>query len=244
MDYGNDNDNDMYMPGPSIPVGHVTDLNSPTRDSGKKQQPLTSSPSPPPASPPKTEFQLPEKLQTSLHNSRVAFGASDPTRRISGGLLSGLGSLCSQSTPRSKSSTMNLTTPTSHSAGSDNSKWRPLKKAHSDMMSQVDTITDEIRSIKSERLNKVSRKELKNDCYMTKLNLTWQESEHRFLHAERMNECMDAATIHQHLQEVKDAEFRLCEVETKMHESSARAHAEEAALLHLKIKYRQFMGGS
>jgi hypothetical protein len=68
---------------------------------------------------------------------------------------------------------MNLTTPTSHSVGSDNSKWRPSKKkAHSDIMSQVDAITDEIRSIKSERLDKVSREQLKNNCYVVKLNLT------------------------------------------------------------------------
>jgi hypothetical protein len=112
------------------------------------------------------------------------------------------------------------------------------------MMSQVDAITDEIGSIKSERLDKVSREELKNDRYMAKLNLTRQENEHRFLHAERMDERMDAATVHQRSQEAKDAEIRLREAETKMHESSARAHAEEAALLRLKIEYRQLMGGS
>lgn len=83
----------------------------------------------------------------------------------------------------------------------------------------------------------MSRKELKNDHYMAKLNLTRQENEHQFLHAERMDEHMDAATVHQCSQEAKDAE-------TKMHELSVRVHAEEAALLHLKIKYCQLMGGS
>ncbi|KAG1765894.1 hypothetical protein EDD22DRAFT_845154 [Suillus occidentalis] len=211
------------------PPSNTTYGGFPHCDSGKKQQLLTSSPLPPPTSPSKTEFRLPEKPQISLHNSCVAFGAPDPMRH---------------STPRSKSSAMNSTTPTSHSAGSNNSKWRPSKKAHSDMMSQVNTITDEIGSIKSERLDKVSHEELKNDHYMAKRNLTWQENKHQFLHAECMDECMDAATIHQRSQEAKDAEIHLHKAEMKMHESSARTHAEEAALLCLKIEDRQLMGGS
>ncbi|KAG2360596.1 hypothetical protein BDR07DRAFT_1377859 [Suillus spraguei] len=129
----------------------------------------------------------------------------------------------------------------SQSAGFENANGRLSKKAHSDILSQVGAITDEIESIQMEKLDKVSHEELKNDRYMAKLNLTRQENKHRFLQAERQDERMDATTIHQCLQEVKDAEIHLREVETKMHESSAKTHAEEATLLRLKIEYHQLM---
>jgi len=136
------------------------------------------------------------------------------------------------------------TTPTSQSAASDKGKGRQSKKPRSNMLTQVDAINDEIGSIQSERLDKVSHDELKNDRYMAKLNLTRQENEHRFLHAERLDERMDAATVHQRSQEAKDVQIRLCEAETKRHESSAKAHVEEAVLMRLKIEYLQLTGGS
>ncbi|KAG1720151.1 hypothetical protein EDB19DRAFT_1918180 [Suillus lakei] len=221
MDYDNGgDDNDIYITGPHLTAnygGNITDLNSPPEHSSRHKHPRPpSSPSPPLTPPPRTKFKLPEKLQMTLHNSRAAFGMPDPMRRTSGVVMS--------------------MSPTSQPAGSNNAKGRPSKKACSDILSQVDAITDEIGSIRSERLDKVSRKELKNDCYMVKLNLTQQENEHWFLQAERQDECMDAATVHQCSQEAKDAEIRL-------HEAEARAHAEEAALLRLKIEYRQLTGG-
>ncbi|KAG1888048.1 hypothetical protein F4604DRAFT_1915942 [Suillus subluteus] len=223
MDYGgNNNNNDLYMSGP------ITDLNSPPKHKSRhKRQLPPSSPSPPLMPPPHSEFMLPEKLQTTFHNSRAAFGAPDPTRHQSTGSLkplSGLRSSHSQSPSTSTGSVMMSMTPTSQSAASDKGKGRPSKKAQSDMLSQVDIINDEIRSIQSERLNK--------------------ENEHQFLHTEHQDEHMDAATIHQRSQEAKGIEIRLCEAKTKKHELPVKAHAKEAALLRLKIEYCQLTGGS
>ncbi|KAG2148676.1 uncharacterized protein EDB93DRAFT_1250111 [Suillus bovinus] len=198
-------------------------------------------------SPPHTEFKLPKKPQTMQHNSHAAFGTPDPTRRISEGLLKPLSGLRSShlwSTPTSTSSVTMLTTLTSQSASSEKNMGRPSKKARSDILNQVGAITNKIGSIHSKKLSKVSHEELKNNCYMAKLNLTRQENEHWFLQAERQDECMDAATVHQCSQEAKDTEIRLCIAEARMHESLAKVHAEEAALLHLKIQYHQLTGGS
>ncbi|KAG2053211.1 hypothetical protein BDR06DRAFT_1054557 [Suillus hirtellus] len=129
--------------------------------------------------------------------------------------------------------------PTRCSAGSEKGKGWLLKKVCSDILSQVGAITDEIGSIKSEKLSQVSHEELKNDQYMAKLNLTQQENEHRFIQAEHQDKRMDATTVHQCSQEVKDTEIHLHEAEARMHELSAKVHAEEAALLCLKIQYRQ-----
>ncbi|KAG1845758.1 hypothetical protein C8R48DRAFT_678037 [Suillus tomentosus] len=108
-----------------------------------------------------------------------------------------------------------------------------------DILSQVSMITNKIGSIQSEKLDKVSCKKLKNDCYIAKHNLTRQENKHQFLQAEYQDECMNAATIHQCLQEAKDTEIYLHEVEAKVHKLLAQAHAEKAALLYLKIQYCQ-----
>ncbi|KAG1880724.1 hypothetical protein C8R48DRAFT_767502 [Suillus tomentosus] len=249
MDYDDDgDDDDVRITGSRVTADYgenVTDLNSPPRrQSTHKRQLPPSTPSPSITPPPRTEFKLPEKPQTMQRDSRAAFATPDPTRRVSGGSLKPLsGSSRSRSTPTSTPSVAMSTTPTSQSAGSEKGKGRPSKKACSDILSQVGAITDEIRSIKSEKLSQVSREELKNDRYMAKLNLTRQENEHRFLQAERQDERMDAATVHQRSQEAKDTEIRLREAEARMHESSAKAHAEEAALLRLKIQYRQLTGG-
>ncbi|KAG1773600.1 hypothetical protein EV702DRAFT_1200917 [Suillus placidus] len=223
MDYdGNDDSDDLYMSGP------ITDLNnSPRCESGHKRQLPPSSPSPPLMPPPRSEFMLPEKLQTMVHNSCATFSASDPTRHPSIGSLKphlGLGSSHSQSPSTSTGSAMMSMTLTSQSIASDKGKGRPSKKARSDMLSQVNIINDEIGSIQSERLDK--------------------DNEHWFLTAEHQDECMDATTVHQCSQEAKGIEIHLCEAETKKYESLAKAHAEEAALLRLKIEYRQLTGGS
>ncbi|KAG2051260.1 hypothetical protein BDR06DRAFT_973966 [Suillus hirtellus] len=66
--------------------------------------------------------------------------------------------------------------------------------------------------------------ELKNDWYMAKLNLTRQENKHQFLQVECQDEWMLPPSINIH---------------KRTHESSAKVHAEEAALLRLKIQYCQ-----
>ncbi|KAG2741855.1 hypothetical protein P692DRAFT_20822065 [Suillus brevipes Sb2] len=131
----------------------------------------------------------------------------------------------------------------SQSAASEG-KGRKSKKARSGVLSQVNLINDEISSLQSDRSDKVSRAELKNDRYMAKLNLARQKNEHRFLTAERMQERIDAAAVHQRLQEEKDAEIRLCEAQSKKLELAMKAHAEEAALLRVKMEYHQMMNGS
>lgn len=249
MDNDN-NDNNVCITGSRVTADYgenVMDLNSPPRrQSAHKRQLPPSTPSPSITPPPHTEFKLPKKPQMMQRDSHAAFGTPDLMRCVSRGSLkplSGLGSLRSQSTLRSMPSVMISTTPTSQSTGSEKGKGRPSKKARSDILSQVGAITNKIGSIKLEKLSQVSRKELKNDHYMAKLNLTRQENKHRFLQAERQDEHMDAATVYQCSQEAKDTEIRLREVEARMHESSAKAHAEEAALLCLKIQYRQLTGG-
>ncbi|KAG1868504.1 hypothetical protein F4604DRAFT_1927379 [Suillus subluteus] len=164
MDYDDDDDYPSKVPiRPQTPTPSILSIAS-------------SHPHPhPPPPPPPTKFRLPEKPQTMLRDSCAAFGTTDPMRRISRGSLkppSGLGSLHSWSTPTLTRSVRMSTTPMSQSAGSKNVKGRLLKKARSDILSQVGAITNKIRSIQSEKLDKVSREELKNDCYMAKLNLT------------------------------------------------------------------------
>ncbi|KAG2051259.1 hypothetical protein BDR06DRAFT_1010610 [Suillus hirtellus] len=161
MDY-DDNDN-VHITGSCVMADYgknIMDLNSPPRhQSTNKCQllPFTLSPSITP--PPHTKFKLPKKPQMMQRNSHTAFATPDPMRHMSGGSLkplSGVGSLHSWSTPTLMPSVMMLTTPTSQSMGSEIGKGWLSKKTCSDILSQVGTITNEIGSIKSEKLSQVS----------------------------------------------------------------------------------------
>ncbi|KAG2153826.1 hypothetical protein DEU56DRAFT_907307 [Suillus clintonianus] len=162
---------------------------------------------------------------------------ADPKRRTSAGSpkpVSRRSSGSSQSKPASVSSsglasTSMMSPANSASAG----KQRRVKKQQFDIQSQVDTYNDEIEKALSDR---VSRDELKNEQYMVKYNLARQLNEHKYLEAECTGGYAEAAVAHQRSQEAKDAEIRLCEAEIKVHDTLANAHAEEAAMLRLKIE--------
>jgi hypothetical protein len=105
----------------------------------------------------------------------------------------------------------------------------------------MEVLTDGIESTQSDR---VAREELKNEHYMAKFNFARQMEEHRFLCEERAYERTEANVIHQRAQELKDSEIHLHEAETKMHDTLAHVHAEEAATLRLKIEFARLCQGS
>ncbi|KAG1822878.1 uncharacterized protein BJ212DRAFT_1477287 [Suillus subaureus] len=102
-------------------------------------------------------------------------------------------------------------------------------------------INEEIENTQSDV---ITEEELRSECYMAKYHLTEQVNQHRFLKAERAIDHAEAAAAHKRAPEAKDSEIRLCEAETKVHNALARAHAEEAVTLRLKIEYARLTSSS
>ncbi|KAG1822694.1 uncharacterized protein BJ212DRAFT_1296684 [Suillus subaureus] len=134
MDYGDDN---------------IMNLNSaPRHETGHKCQLPPSSPLHPPCS----SLVLPEKPETTLHNSHAIFSTPDPMRHTTLILM--------------------LISPMTQSVAPEKGNERPLEKTYSEILSQVGLINDEIENLQSDRLDKASCEELKNNHYIAKLNLT------------------------------------------------------------------------
>ncbi|KAG1855030.1 hypothetical protein C8R48DRAFT_776435 [Suillus tomentosus] len=251
---GYDEDMDMDLrfddvPQPQPPVtsnyweeeGDVTILNSPPKPRASKRRARqsaspSSSCSPLPKS---SSFVLPPKSQTSLHDSRAAFGkrvsrtsrtsANSPKPSSSGSSLL----KTTMSAPASTSQTSQLP--------SSKGKGRQVKWVRSDLQGDLNRLNDEIGSVQSDR---ITWGELKNERYMAKYNLARQVDEHKFLREERVHCDKEAVATHQCSQEAKDTEIHLREAEAKMHAALAHAHAEEARALQLKIEYQHLMSGS
>ncbi|KAG2744445.1 hypothetical protein P692DRAFT_201869294 [Suillus brevipes Sb2] len=222
----------------------VTNLNSPPRPRAHPKRPL---PLPSPSPPPPPEFVPPPRSQTGRYDSRASF-ATPISRKRASLRNSGGSSSSSWSAPASTTSAPLSTSKTSQRAPSSSNskgKGRQVKKQRSDLQSQaqsqMEALTDGIESAQSDR---VAREELKNERYMAKFNFARQTEEHRFLREERAYERTEANVIHQRAQELKDSEIRLREAETKMHDTLAHAHAEEAATLRLKIEFARLSQGS
>ncbi|KAG2145257.1 hypothetical protein DEU56DRAFT_910377 [Suillus clintonianus] len=218
----------------------VTNLNSPPRPRAPSKCPL---PPPSPSPPPPSEFAPPKsyKLATmiavrpSQHLSRRNVGAC--------ATLVGPPAHCGQHRINNICPFVhvpNIPTCTILFEGqrppSQEAALRPPKPG-----SKPNGGANWIESAQSDR---VVHKELKNKHYMVKFNFARQTEEHHFLHEERAYERTEANVIHQGAQEMKDSEICLCEAETKMHDTLAHAHAEEAATLHLKIEYCRLSQGS
>jgi hypothetical protein len=121
------------------------------------------------------------------------------------------------------------------------STGKQKKKQRSDVQSRVDMLNAEIENVQSD---KISREELKNECYMVKYNLAQQVNEHKFLKHKHADDYTEAAAAHIHGLEAKNSEIRLCEAEAKMHNALVHAHKEEATTLCLKIEYARLQGSS
>jgi uncharacterized protein with NAD-binding domain and iron-sulfur cluster len=98
-------------------------------------------------------------------------------------------------------------------------------------------VNDECESIRSD---KITIGELKNKRYIAKLNYSRQEKEHQFLREERLRENADAAVVHKHAQEAKQAEVLVNEARAKLVEA-------ESVKLRLQIeleKLKLIKGGA
>ncbi|KAG1817735.1 hypothetical protein DFJ58DRAFT_850310 [Suillus subalutaceus] len=223
-------DNDDDMPNYFSPLNHNDDMDFSFEDLPKPTPPPRtpprsahtaskrpappSSPLPPITPPPqsqRSEFMLPCTSQTSHQDSRASFGMSDPQQRPSTGSVkvsSRRSSGSSHSKPALVSSapaSMSMMSPansTSASAG----KTRQGKKQRSDLQSQVDALSDEIKSAQSDH---VTWDELKNERYMAKYNFVCQVNEHKFLKAEQADTFAEAATAHQRALEAKESKICL-----------------------------------
>ncbi|KAG1888419.1 hypothetical protein F4604DRAFT_1674758 [Suillus subluteus] len=222
----------------------ATILNSPPKPRAIKRRVHRSSPSPLPSpspSPLPKSFVLLPKSDTSHHNSRAAFDRRVlATRRPSAGSPRPSSSGSSRSKTASMSSAPASTSQMSQLPPSKG-KGRQTKKPQSDLQDGLDQLNDEMESIQSDR---IIREELKNERHMAKYNFARQVNEHKFLHEECVNIDKEAAAAHQRSQEAKDSEIRLREAEAKMHVVLANAHAEEAAMLRLKIELCRLTSGS
>ncbi|KAG1834971.1 hypothetical protein DFJ58DRAFT_847501 [Suillus subalutaceus] len=131
---------------------NVTILNSPPRPTRLKRPPPPSSPSPPITPLPQSEFVLPLKLQTALHDSRSSFVLTDLKRHRSTGSakpVSHRSSGSSWSRLPSTSSAPASTSPMSQIASSMGGRTQ-TKKVRSNIQSQVDLLKDKIENAQSD----------------------------------------------------------------------------------------------
>jgi hypothetical protein len=126
-----------------------------------------------------------------------------------------------------------------------NSASSSKKKAKSDVSQQVEQVRDEIESLHS---SVMSCHEGKHQHYIAKLEA---KSEHNhdlkkydWLCATWEHEASQAAVSHQRLQEVKDAEIQLREMDIRVHQAHSKVLNKEAETLRLKIQFHQMMQAS
>ncbi|KAG1810325.1 uncharacterized protein HD556DRAFT_1436066 [Suillus plorans] len=213
---------------------------------GKKRQ-LPSMPSPPPNVP--EPFEVPAKTPASAYNSRSAFRAQKPSSHGSRRRLPSEMS-CSASTP--SSTTRNTTSssdfhmsPTPETSLPNSAGSSKKKKVKSDVSQQVGQVRDEIESMHSDTM---SRHDSKHLHFLAKLEVKSEHSrdtkKYEWLRSNREHEASQATVTHQHMQEVKTTEIRLCETDIRVHQAHSEVLDKEAETLRLKIQFHQMMQAS
>ncbi|KAG2100376.1 uncharacterized protein F5147DRAFT_776934 [Suillus discolor] len=207
-------------------------LNSPPRRrAGKKRQEPPSPPSPTTTShmqqmPPHTSIQH-DRATFKSHVSQVMM-----REKSKSGSMASSGSRSSSHSRKPSSShepSSEQSSPTVQTSVSTTPASSVSKRLQTEIREQMDVLNNDLESIYSDKLTLY---QLKNERLMVKLNASRQDKEHRMMREERMDERADAAIVHQHMKEAKEADIRL-------HEADAAAFAVEADVLHLRIQWAQ-----
>ncbi|KAG2056059.1 hypothetical protein BDR06DRAFT_1006517 [Suillus hirtellus] len=152
-DNGNaDRDDDITMDDGWRDDPNVIILNSPPRPQPSTKRPL---PALPPSPPPRSEFALPEKMQTDQYNSHASFGRSISGRHTNlGHMRCNSGGSSSSSRSKAASSPVSITPMSEPIPSSSKGKGWQVKKQRSDLQSQaqsqMEALTDGIESVQSD----------------------------------------------------------------------------------------------
>ena len=71
-------------------------------------------------------------------------------------------------------------------------------------------VNDDIASLSSERQGRAA---WKTEREIAKWNAHCQEKEYQFFHVEHADERLEAAATHQHMQELKEKDIKICELD-------------------------------